>query len=124
MDFESLSAKSGGEESSAAIKARVDEARRIQLERFRGSATTCNAKMTPAQTQEFCEPEPEAKALIKNAFEKLGLSARAYDKILKLSRTVADLAGEETIRAPHVLEAIRYRNLDRRLYTDPYGSDQ
>ena len=120
VDFDSLAAKAGQEERSADIKARVNAARRIQQERFRDSPTTCNAKMTAAETRRYCTPEDSAAAIIKQAFEKLGLSARAYDKLLKLSRTVADLAGEETIKDEHVLEAIRYRNLDRRLHADPF----
>lgn len=123
VDFDSLSAKAGREESSAAIKERVNAARSIQQARFAGSPTACNAKMTAAETRAYCKLEESAQNIIKQAFEKLGLSARAYDKLLKLSRTIADLAGEETVKDAHVLEAIRYRNLDRRLYADPYEND-
>ena len=106
----------GKAESSAEIRARVNAARAIQQKRFENSATVCNAKMTAAQVREFCTPTPAAQALLQQAFDRLGLSARAYDKLLKLARTVADLAGDDAVAEPHVLEAIRYRNLDRRIF--------
>ena len=70
--------------------------------------------MTPAQTREFCVLSPIAKALLKSAFDKLGLSARAYDKILRVARTVADLDGSDIIDIKHISEAIRYRSYDRK----------
>ncbi len=115
VDFAALT-DTGKGESSAEIKARVNAARRIQEDRFINSMTVCNAKMTAAEVQTFCAPTDRAKALLRQAFDKLGLSARAYDKLLKVARTVADLAGDETVDEPHVLEAIRYRNLDRRIF--------
>ena len=114
VNFDELTGKDTVEESSAEIKARVDRARHIQSERFAGTSTTCNAKMTPAQTREFCVLSPIAKALLKSAFDKLGLSARAYDKILRVARTVADLDGSEIIDIKHITEAIRYRSYDRK----------
>lgn len=114
VNFEELTEKDTHEESSAEIKARVDNARRIQAERFKGTSTTCNAKMTPAQTREFCEMTPVAKGLLKGAFDRLGLSARAYDKILRVARTVADLDGSDIIDVKHISEAIRYRSYDRK----------
>lgn len=120
VDFDALSAARGEEDTSARIKRRVDAAREIQRLRFAGTGTACNAKMTPAQTREFCRIGPDAADILRKAFDKLGLSARAYDKILKLSRTVADLDGGGDIRVEHVFEAIRYRNLDRRIYANDY----
>ena len=73
--------------------------------------------MTPAQTREFCTPTPEAVRLLETAFNKLGLSARAYDKVLRLSRTIADLEGSEIIDTSHVSQAVQYRRLDRRMKT-------
>lgn len=114
VNFDELTGKDTFEESSAEIKARVDRARQIQSKRFAGTSTTCNAKMTPAQTREFCVLSPIAKALLKSAFDKLGLSARAYDKILRVARTVADLDGSDIIDIKHISEAIRYRSYDRK----------
>ena len=79
----------------AAVKQRVDAARAIQSARFAGTATTCNAYMTPAQIQQFCALDTAGDKLMKAAFERMGLSARAYDRVLKVSRTIADLAGSE-----------------------------
>lgn len=113
VNFDELNAKKGNEETSAEIKKRVDAARQIQARRFAGTPTTCNAKMTAAQTHEFCRPTPAALELLRNAFDKLGLSARAYDRILRVARTVADLDGVEEIDVKHVSEAIKYRTYDR-----------
>ena len=124
VDFTALTAKHGGEERSADVKLRVDAARQLQQERFKGTPTTCNAKMTAAQTREFCALDEPSVHILKQAFERLGLSARAYDKLVKLARTIADLDGAGQIGEAHLLEAIRYRNLDRRLYADPYENDE
>ena len=99
-------------EPSAAVKQRVDKARAIQEERFAGSQTTCNAYMTPAQIKAFCPLDPAGDALMKNAFTRMGLTARSHDKVLRLARTIADLEGEENISAIHLAEAIQYRNTD------------
>ena len=124
VDFTALTAKHGGEERSADVKLRVDAARQLQQERFKGTPTTCNAKMTAAQTREFCALDEASVHILKQAFDRLGLSARAYDKLVKLARTIADLDGAGQIGEAHLLEAIRYRNLDRRLYADPYENDE
>lgn len=113
VEFTELADRGGEEESSAVIKSRVNAAREIQLRRFAGTGITCNAKMTARQTREFCILEPAANELLKKIYEKMGLSARAYDKILKVARTIADLDGSENIGTKHITEAIRYRNLDR-----------
>ncbi len=114
VNFDELTGRNTAEECSADIKARVNRARQIQSKRFEGTSTTCNAKMTPAQTREFCVMSPVAKALLKSAFDGLGLSARAYDKILRVSRTIADLDGSDTIDIKHITEAVRYRSYDRK----------
>jgi len=101
-------------ETSQEIRERVTKARELQRQRFQGSGTFCNARMTPKQIKEFCHLEGEAEALLKAAVLNLRLSARAYDRILKVSRTIADLDGSEKIRAEHVAEAAQYRSLDRK----------
>jgi magnesium chelatase family protein len=115
VDYEDLSSKTKSE-SSAEIKKRVDAARQIQRERFKGTSTTCNAKMTPAQTRQFCTVTDRANELLKNAFDRLGLSARAYDKILRVARTVADLDGSDEIDVQHISRAIQFRSLDRKFW--------
>ncbi|MBR3819536.1 MAG: YifB family Mg chelatase-like AAA ATPase [Clostridia bacterium] len=115
VDFNSLSSKVPTE-SSAEIKKRVNAARKIQLERLEGTGITCNAKMSPELTKRFCRPEASAMAFLENVFEKLGFSARAYDKILRIARTAADLEGSEKIEIPHIALAAQYRSLDRKFW--------
>lgn len=103
-------------ESSGAIKARVNAARAIQNIRFQGTAITCNARITSDILHEVCQLSDAGRDLLKKAFEKLGLSARAYDRILKVSRTIADLDKSETIESRHVAEAVQYRSLDRKYW--------
>ena len=98
-------------ESSAAIRGRVEAAREIQRERFR--AFRCNAEMSPRQMRRFCALDGPARRLLLAAMERLALSARAHDRILKVARTIADLAACETVDAAHVAEAVQYRALDR-----------
>jgi magnesium chelatase family protein len=100
-------------ESSQVIRERVIRAREIQLKRFEKSKIYSNAMMQPQTVQEICVLDEVSKSILKRAMERLGLSARAYDRILKVSRTIADLAACEEIRAEHVSEAIQYRSLDR-----------
>ena len=100
-------------ESSAAIKARVESARSIQRKRFSQECIFCNAQMNTQLIKKYCVLEADAQELLKLAMTELGLSARAYDKILKVSRTIADLAGSGTILSGHIAEAIQYRSLDR-----------
>jgi magnesium chelatase family protein len=101
-------------ESSAEIRERVIKAREIQTKRFENySEIHSNAMMPPEMVKEICDIGEAGKALLKKAMERLGLSARAYDRILKVSRTIADLAGTEEIRIEHLAEAIQYRSLDR-----------
>ena len=99
-------------ESSAVVKARVDAARAIQSARFAGTGTTCNAFMTPAQIAQFCPLDAAGEALMKNAFARMGLTARSHDRILRVARTIADLDGDKNIGAIHLAEAIQYRNTD------------
>mgnify|MGYP001791210483 FL=1 len=100
-------------ESSKVIRQRVITARRRQTERFKESTVYCNAMMPPPMVKEICKISPAGKTLLKTAMERLGLSSRAYDRILKVSRTIADLAGIDDIAVEHLAEAIQYRSLDR-----------
>jgi magnesium chelatase family protein len=105
-------------ETSSQIRERVVAARQRQHERFKNKPKiTCNARMGPKELKEFCALDDATKELLKNAMADLNLSARAYDRILKVARTIADLAGTETISSDHVSEAIQYRTLDRQLWT-------
>jgi len=109
---EEISSTAAGE-SSDAIRERVESARRIQRERFRRSHADCNAEMSTRQMRRFCEPEPSSRRLLEHAVERLGLSARGYDRVLKVARTIADLAGSEQVDSSHIAEAVHYRALDR-----------
>lgn len=113
VPYEKLSDKREGE-SSAEIRQRVIAARKIQEERFKGvHGIHSNAQLTPKLVKKYCQIDAAGEALMKNAMEKLGLSARSYGRIFKVSRTVADLENCEKIEASHVAEAINYRSLDR-----------
>ena len=116
VEFEELDSDEKAE-SSAAIRARVNAARAVQNKRFRGTGIACNARITPDRLREFCPMEEKSHRLLKAAFQKLGLSARAYDRVLKVCRTIADLDGRETILPRHVAEAVQYRTLDRKYWT-------
>lgn len=100
-------------ESSTAIRQRVEDARAIQRERFKPMGILCNSQMQGKLIKKYCLLDKEAQEIIRMAISELGLSARAYDKILKVSRTISDLAGSEDIREEHVAEAVQYRSLDR-----------
>ena len=101
------------EESSAAIKERTTKARHIQWQRFKGLPVLCNAHMESSHLRNFCILSKEAKEILIGAMEKLKFSARAHDKILKVARSIADLAGSETSKPEHIAEAVGYRSLDR-----------
>ncbi len=102
-------------ESSAVIKARVEKARAIQRERLRHDRIFHNARMSTRLIKKYCTLEDEAKEILRLAMTELGLSARAYDKVIRVSRTIADLAGSDTIRGEHIAEAVQYRSLDQKL---------
>lgn len=100
-------------EPSAEIRQRVIAARTVQQERYVGTRIHCNAQIGSKESREICRIDDVGKALLEKAMERLGLSARAYDRILKVARTIADLAGSQDIRSEHLAEAIQYRSLDR-----------
>ena len=99
-------------ESSAEIRKRVNAAREKQKARFVGTSVTCNAYMEPAMIGRFCKLDAAGEKLMRGAFERLGLTARSHDRILRLARTIADLDGAENIEAHHLAEALQYRNTD------------
>lgn len=113
VKYKELASRENGE-GSAAIRERVTRARGIQVERFSGrEGLLANADMQTRDIKEFCTIDSTGDELLRMAITKLGLSARAYDRILKVARTIADLAGQEAIRPEHIGEAIQYRSLDR-----------
>ena len=113
IPYEELAQKKPGEKS-AVVRERVVKARMIQVQRFADvPGIHCNAQMTAKMIQKYCDLDEQCGLLLKNAMERLGLSARARDRILKVSRTIADLAGSENIQPEHLAEAIQYRSLDR-----------
>lgn len=116
VKYKDLDKKSTGE-SSAEIKKRVNAAREIQRKRFSGAGNVySNSQMTPKMTDEYCALGESERALLKSAFDRLGLSARAHNRILKVARTIADLSLSENIKAEHLAEAIQYRSLDRKFW--------
>ena len=106
-------------ETSKKIKVRVNKARRIQYLRYKNTGIYSNAELTPQMIEKYCKIDEQSKRILEQAFNKLGLSARAYSKILKVARTIADLEEKENIEKQHILEAIQYRNLDRK-YGDKF----
>lgn len=114
LRYQDLAAKDAGE-SSDVIRRRVNAARQIQLERFHKSKIHANAQMGTREIKRYCAVQENAEKLLETAINKLGLSARAYSRVLKVGRTIADLDGAEDIHASHVAEAIQYRSLDRRM---------
>lgn len=115
IDYQQLAGRPKAE-SSAEIRGRVCAARQLQQERYAGTDVRCNAQITPAMQREFCVMTDAASALLQTAFDRLGLSARAYDRILKIARTIADLDAAEVISPAHIAEAIQYRSLDRKYW--------
>ncbi len=103
-------------ESSASIRERVERARRVQLERYRGMNIYSNSQLQPAMFGKFCRLDSKCREIMRNVFDKLGMSARAHGRILKVARTIADMDGSEEIRPVHLTEAIQYRSLDRRIW--------
>ena len=103
-------------EASGVLRQRVSKARSLQHARFAGTRITSNARMTHAQIRKHCAIDATLGDLLQQAMEQLSLSARAYDRIRKVARTIADLAGAARIESPHLLEAIQYRSLDREVF--------
>ena len=104
-------------EPSTKVRGRVCSARAHQQRRFEGRRFYCNAQMGAKEIKEFCVANDDVKSLLRAAIQALSLSARAYDRILKVSRTIADLEGADEIQSAHVAEAIQYRSLDRKMWT-------
>ena len=115
VEFEHLSGKEQPE-SSAAIRERVERVRKLSQERYKQYRFSENARLSSNAMQKFCPVTEEGKKILKNAFDRMGLSARAYDRILKVSRTIADLDGREEIDAAHIAQAVQYRSLDRKYW--------
>ncbi|MCJ7763597.1 MAG: ATP-binding protein, partial [Dehalococcoidales bacterium] len=108
IEYEKLADDRLGERSEK-VQARVTAARQRQLERFNGTKLTCNAEMMPTEVRDFCQSEEDAQSLLKAAMKQLHLSARAFHRILKLARTIADLENSDIIKANQIAEAIQYR---------------
>ena len=111
VEYEAMRRKQAAE-ASADVKQRVDAARALQAARLAGTGIACNAHMTAAQIGVFCPLDAAGERLMKTAFERMGLTARSHDRILRVARTIADLDGEEHISAVHLAEAIQFRNTD------------
>ncbi len=115
VDYKSLSSAAPCE-TSAQIRDRVNKARRIQVKRYEGTGITCNARLTPDMLKEYCKTTDDANEYLRISFDRLGMSARAYDRILKVARTAADLEGSEIIKKSHIFTAISFRSLDRKYW--------
>ena len=114
LRYQELASKDAGE-SSTVIRERVNQGRTIQLRRFEKTKIHANAQMGARDIKRYCAVKEDAEKLLETAINKLGLSARAYSRVLKVGRTIADLAGAEAVEASHIAEAIQYRSLDRRM---------
>lgn len=115
MDYKSLDSKEP-EESSAEIKDRVNKARKIGYERYKEYGIYSNSELTPELIEKYCKLGDKEKKILEEAFDKMGFSARAYGRVLKVARTIADLDEKENIELKHITEAIQYRNLDRKYW--------
>lgn len=116
VKYKSLEKSEIATESSADIKKRVDIARKIQYERYKDIGIFCNSQLTPRYINKYCKLQNESKKILESAFDRLGFSARAYGRILKVARTIADLEGSLDIQTSHLAEAIQYRSLDRKYW--------
>jgi len=117
ISFEEMTNKAPGE-SSEEIRKRVDKARALASERYKEYGVAFNGALTPALLKKFCVYTDGAKMLLQAAFEKLNLSARGYDRILRVARTIADLDGSEVINEIHISEAVQLRSLDRKYFSN------
>ena len=108
VDYEKLTDDTLGE-SSEKVRARIEAARRIQQKRFQQTKLTCNTEMTPMEVKEFCQVESPAQSLLRTAMKQLHLTARAFHRVLKLARTIADLDRADIIKTNHLAEALQYR---------------
>lgn len=117
VNYEELNS-TAKEESSQEIRERVNKARKMQIERYEGTGVSCNARLTPAMLKKYCETDEAASGYLQLAFDRLGMSARAYDRILKIARTVADLDGSEKIKKEHIFSAISFRTLDKKYWSE------
>lgn len=117
VEYEELTGKSDGE-TSATIRARVEKARKLQQERYKGTGVNCNARLNSTLIAEYCVLTESAVTVLKGAFERLGMSARSYDRVLKIARTIADLDESEKIDVAHIAQAIRFRSLDRKYWDE------
>ncbi len=115
LDYQSLTDTNPGE-SSAAVLSRICQARQIQSDRYKGTDITANSGITRSLIESVCKMSTQASSMLKQAFERMGLSARGYDRILKVARTIADLDGSEILEVNHIAEAIQYRSLDRKYW--------
>lgn len=115
VDYEDLSSNENSE-TSAEIKKRVNKTRKLQLERYKDYNIYSNSQLDAGMLQKFCPLGEEENAILRAAFDNLGLSARAHSRILKVARTIADLEGSENIKSEHIAEAIQYRSLDRKYF--------
>ncbi len=117
VDYKSLE-NENKEEESEKIKMRVNKARKIAYERYKEHGIYSNAELTPELIEKYCKLGESEKKILKDGFEKLGFSARAYGRILKVARTIADLDEKEKIEIKHITEAIKYRDLDRKYWNN------
>ena len=115
VNYEDLSSTEKNE-TSAEVKKRVNKARKVQLDRYKGMSIYSNSQLDAGMLQRYCPLDDEGNAMLRAAFDNLGLSARAHGRILKVARTIADLEGSENIKAEHIAEAIQYRSLDRKYF--------
>ena len=115
VDYSELTSKTQGE-SSAAIRARVSAARRVQAERYKDEGILFNSQLNTPLMRKYCRMEPEAEDLLHTAYDRFKLSARAYTRVIKVARTIADLAGDAQIKKQHVLEAVGFRGLDQKYW--------
>ena len=116
IEYEKLGNDHCISENSAEIRKRVNRARQIQINRYKEYGIFSNSELTPKLIEKYCKLAPTSKKILEAAFERLGLSARAYSRILKVARTIADLDGSPNIEIAHISEAIQYRSLDRKYW--------